>query len=386
MRKGLLIIFFLCLGLTTQAQDVPIFTQKLTNSFFYNPAVAGHTFGSITLSHRQNFDQSITNNFFSIHSPLANHKIGVGATMFTDEFSFINRSYFSAAAAYHINFSRYHNLSFGLSGDFTLINIDTDRINFDAGAQDPLLAQIQNENAADVSFGMHYQTRYFKVGVAANRMIQNWVNNEENLLFDGYMSFMGAGLIPMRMGEDILEPRFTYIQSRNENLWNTGLYYTYNNALMIGAGLRQNDIISLSTSFKFAQKYLVGITHEIANGNLNLGSTTELALRIDFADLTYKDRFRQDYRDAVNYRRKSLNSSRGRKMGSANPQKARKKQIKQIKRFKSPNARYRGTRTNRGNQTSIGDFFKNLFDKRGGKAQKQRKKKYKKMKRTRKLY
>lgn len=340
MKKGLALTIALIWASVSLSQDVPIFTQKLTNSFFYNPAVAGHTHGSMTFSHRQNFDNLISNNFVSFHTPLANHKLGAGGTIFTDKFSFVQRTYASAAMAYHINFSSYNNFSFGLSADYTGVNFDFNEINFDSGIDDPIFNQMQQRNGLDFSFGMHYQHQYFKLGVAANRMVQNWFNNEENLLFDGFYSVMGAGLIPFADRRDILEPTFNYVSSATNSLWNAGLYYTYNDAIMLGGAYRQNDIISMTASVKLAKKIMLGYTHEISNGNVNLGSTSEIALRFDFSNYNYQERFKEDYKAAVSYRRKALNTTKPGKIGSSNPAKAKKKNIRKINSFKSPSSRY----------------------------------------------
>ena len=73
------LILTLSLPHTANAQDIPLFSQKLTNSFIYNPSLAGHTFGSVTYAYRQNYSNvqgAPKNNFISMHAPFANHKIG----------------------------------------------------------------------------------------------------------------------------------------------------------------------------------------------------------------------------------------------------------------------------------------------------------------------
>ncbi len=39
------------------AQDIPLFSQKLSNSFIYNPAIAGQQYGSLTLAHQSSFSK-----------------------------------------------------------------------------------------------------------------------------------------------------------------------------------------------------------------------------------------------------------------------------------------------------------------------------------------
>ncbi|MEQ8715920.1 MAG: type IX secretion system membrane protein PorP/SprF, partial [Cyclobacteriaceae bacterium] len=124
------------------------------------------------------------------------------------------------------------------------------------------------------------------------------------------------------------------------SLWNAGLYYTYDDAVMLGGAYRQNDIISMTASVKLAKKIMLGYTYEISNGNVNLGSTNEIALRFDFSNYNYQERFREDYKAAVSYRRKALNTRKPGKIGSSNASTAQKKNIKKINSYKSPSARY----------------------------------------------
>ena len=48
--KRLIYLLLLLSSSLSYGQDIPLYTQKLTNSVIYNPAIAGHTFGSLTYS------------------------------------------------------------------------------------------------------------------------------------------------------------------------------------------------------------------------------------------------------------------------------------------------------------------------------------------------
>src|SRR5687767_14263249 len=97
-------LFFMLQIVTAIAQDIPLFTQKITNSFLYNPAIAGHTFGSATFAHRSNYagiPGAPRTNFLSIHTPFANHRFGAGINIFQEEVTFLSNNYLSGAFAYH---------------------------------------------------------------------------------------------------------------------------------------------------------------------------------------------------------------------------------------------------------------------------------------------
>lgn len=341
IRYSWLFLFFISFQL--RAQDIPLFSQKLTNSFIYNPAMAGHTFGSLTLAHRKNFNSvegAAENNFISFHAPLMNHRFGVGANFFTEKVNFINNTYASGAFAYHINFGSYNVLSMGVSAEYNSVGFSMDNVIGDV--TDPLLGQ--KESNFDFSFGINYQHRYFKIGAAANRLATSLLVNDNASILSEYYSGYAAGLIPIRGGDDILEPTFTFRKFSDVNeAWDAGLYYTYNNLFLIGGSIRKGDIINLTAGIKIARKILVGYSYEMMNGNLgsDVGNSSEITLRFDFNDRNYQERFQQDYKSSLAFRRKTLSSAtKKNRIGSKGPKTFKKRQKKRLKNIKSPNSRY----------------------------------------------
>ena len=115
--KRLLLAGLFASSFAVRAQDIPLFSQKLTNSFMYNPALAGHTFGSATFSYRTNYSgvaDAPKNYFLSVHTPFSNHRFGVGANVYQEEVSFLKNTYYSGAFAYHLYFNKFSSLSMGV--------------------------------------------------------------------------------------------------------------------------------------------------------------------------------------------------------------------------------------------------------------------------------
>jgi type IX secretion system PorP/SprF family membrane protein len=337
-RCCLLVAIFLS-AIVSSAQDIPLFSQKLTNSFMYNPALAGHTFGSATFSYKQNYGKvngAPKNYFISIHSPIANYRFGVGANVFQEEVTFLRTTYASLAFSYHIRFNRFSSLSFGTSGEFNSIGIN--------GATsgeliDPEYIKLRNNGIKkyDFSFGMHYQNRFIKAGVAANRLASTWI--EDSAAITNHYSSFVQGLIPMRGGEDMLEPYVAYRKLSNINqIIDIGLFYTLNNKLTVGGSYRSGGIISGTLAFKISKYLMVGYSRETITGNVGgfVGSANEFTIRYDFKDESYKERFRSDYKSAVAFRHKTMSSSG--KSGSRSPKQMHRKQ-KKIAPY-SPNRRY----------------------------------------------
>ncbi len=344
MKK--LYVLFLSISLCAthlSAQDIPLFSQKLTNSFIYNPAVAGNTVGSLTYAHRQQYG-NISNapraNFLSVHTPFKKHKFGVGANVYQEEINFLQNTYTSAAFAYHVRFNRFTTLSFGVSGEYNMLRL---KGTSNSNLEDSEYLKLSNGelNDIDYSFGSVFQNRYVKVGIAANRLATAWFKEENQNILSNYYSGFIQGTIPLRDGKDILEPYVAYRKFSDTNeAYDVGLFYTYNNLLTGGLGMRQGGVANATLGVRLAKKLMLGYSHEVFTGNAvrgALGSSHELTLRLDFNEFNYQTNFQTTYRNALAYRRKTLSAPVG-KVGSRSPQQLHQKQKKHA--AYSPNQRY----------------------------------------------
>lgn len=323
-----------------KSQDIPLYSQKLTNSFIYNPAVAGHTFGSLTYSFNKIYtpvNGSPTTSFISAHTPLLNHKVGIGANFYNESVNFVTNTYFSGAFAYHLRFARYTMLSMGLSAEYNSIGFDPAKVI--GNSEDPILAD--RINTPDFSFGLNFQTRYFKVGGAVNRLATNLelTKNATDVLSEFYSGY-AAGMIPLRAGADLLEPTLTFRKLsplEGNFIYDVGLFYTYDDTFLGGLSYRRGNVINATAGLRLANKLMFGYSFNVTGTDYRsaLGASHEITLRYDFNEKTYQDRFANNYRNSMAFRRKTLsNSSRSRSSASMSKNKQR-----QIKRA-SPNRRY----------------------------------------------
>lgn len=344
MKRFYTLLSTLLVVCAAHAQDIPLFTQKLTNSFIYNPAVAGHNVGSLTYSYRMSYggiEGAPKSHFISMHTPLAGHRVGFGLNLYQEEISFIKNTYLSAAFSYHLRMSKYSSLSFGVSGEYNFLAINR---NSNSDLADPVLKDVTsgNLNDYDFSFGMLFQNRYVKAGLAANRLATSWIKDEnENVLSNYYSGFI-AGMIPMRGGNDMLEPSITYRKfSETNSMLDLGLYYTYNNQVLAGGAVRQGNIASVSAGVYLGPKLFIGYTRDMFFGEMkgNVGATNEFTLRFDFAKYDYRTTFSDNYKQALALRRKTMSTSRS---GSRSPAQMHRQQ-KKLASY-SPNKRYQNVK------------------------------------------
>ncbi len=344
--KKLILLLSLITGLINPgvSQDIPLYSQKLTNSFLYNPAVAGNTFGSITYAYQQsysNIPNAPKSNFLSFHAPLNKHKFGFGVNLYQEDVNFLRNTYLSTAFAYHIRFNKTNMLSMGVSGEYNMLRLNGQT---NSSQEDPEYQKLANGSIDDIDFsaGLVFQTAYYKIGLSSNRLATAWFKDENSRVLSNYYTGFVQGMIPLRGGNDILEPYVTYRKfSNTNNSLDIGLYYTYNNRLTGGAAWRSGGVVSLTAGVRITPKVLIGYSREIFLGDISkqTGATNQFTLRFDFNEYSYKNKFVEAYKASLSYRRKVLSRPI---ISSKSPEQFHKKQ----KKFKklSPNKRYQAVR------------------------------------------
>lgn len=345
MKKILLTIFLFSMVTVLRAQDVPLFTQKLTNSFLYNPSVAGNTFGSLTLSHRQMWSgvqDSPKTNLLSLHTPFSQHRMGVGLNVYQDNIGITQNFYSSAAYAYHIGITDYRTLSFGVSGEYSNLKLDPAKADV-LDPDDVLLRGVSNQSHVDFSFGMSYQTKYVKLGVAANRISSLLGISDSIGQFPAFYSAFVHFTLQSSDNKHLLEPMVTYRSfAFSEPQIDAGLFYTYNEKALLGGSYRTGGAVNLTAGWKFNNRVLLGYSRDVYIGDVakGIGATNEFTIRLDFRD----DRFYKNQKNArsintnaLAIRRKTLGMYQTK--GKPMQQSARyKKKIKKNS-FMSPNYR-----------------------------------------------
>jgi type IX secretion system PorP/SprF family membrane protein len=292
------ILIYILIGLVmilpANAQDIPLFSQKLTNSFIYNPSLAGQTTGSATYTYRKNhanIEGAPEDHFVSIHTPFSGYRFGTGINLYQEKVNSVQSTYATAAFAYHIRNKSYA-ISAGLSTEFGNTSI-IGHSNTNPTVSDPVLNAYQNSSASiDFSFGMHYQTRYVKGGFAVNKINSSWINRESSLPANYFSSYV-QGTLRVRKQHDLLEPylslrRFSTLYTS----WDLGIFYTYLEKITIGGAFRKGNALNSTIGLQITDKILVAYAHEIVTSRVGrlLGTTSEFTLRIDFA--SYDERKR----------------------------------------------------------------------------------------------
>ena len=346
MKRFLPLSFFILgIAVLANAQDVPVYSQKLTNSFLYNPSVAGNTLGSATLSYRQQWagvEGSPKTLFFSVHSPFARHRFGTGLNVYQEK-SGVNENLFASGAfAYHLRFTDDNMFSMGVSVEYVNTKINYREVDVIDGDDDLLTGNQPNASALDFSFGMNYSSKYLNLGASANRLGTLVGLSDSTSQFSQFFSGFVMLKLPVAGDRDVIEP-IVYVRkfANGTHQIDGGLYYTIKDAFTLGGSYRTGGAIGLTGALRINKKLLIGYSREILSGDFskNIGASNEFTLRLDFKDQNYytkKKNAREISTNALALRRKTLSSySKG--TGFSKSQKYKKK----LKRnyIRSPNYR-----------------------------------------------
>lgn len=287
-RHGFFTLIFTTIIGTLSAQDIPLLTQKLSNAFIYNPAVAGYQRGNIALSYHKSFSalqDAPKTLLFSTHLPIKYLGIGTGLNIYQEEVNFLRTTFLSAAFSYRIIQTKYSALSLGLNSEWNYIRV-IDETNFDDGNLDPvLIANNGRISHVDFGAGIHYENGGLKTGFAVNRISSSWKHQKVNQFALNYSAYLKAS-IPLTAGRDILEPYLSIrkLSTSEKLIIDGGIFYTIDNSLTLGFGARSGLILSYNLSFRVNRNLQIGYALEDYKRSVSryLGNSHEVVIRYEF--------------------------------------------------------------------------------------------------------
>ncbi len=173
-----LIVLLATVGTTSilNAQQDAMFTKYMFNQLSYNPAYAGsYEFMSVNAIYRNQwwgFEGAPESQSFTIHTPLAKNKIGLGLSVINDKIGPTGTTTLNLAYAYHIPFN-YGKLSLAVQGGIQNWRADWNKLDvreFNDVAFDDATPTRWMPN---VGAGLYYYTPHFYIGASVPHIINN---------------------------------------------------------------------------------------------------------------------------------------------------------------------------------------------------------------------
>ncbi len=207
MRKlyTFLAVLLLTLGSTTlmQAQQDAMFTKYMFNQLSYNPAYAGsYEFMSLNAVYRNQWwgiEGAPESQTFTIHTPLAKNKIGLGFSLINDKIGPTGTTTANLAYAYHIPFN-YGKLSLAVQGGIQHWRADWNKLDIRENTDVVFDDMTPRRWLPNVGAGIYYYTPHFYVGASVPHIINNdlrMAEDSEDIWAMQYRHyyFMAGGII-----------------------------------------------------------------------------------------------------------------------------------------------------------------------------------------------
>lgn len=292
--KKLFTAFFLFTTVSLFAQQDPLFSQFMFNKLAINPGYAGSrellTADLLYRNQWVNIDGAPKTISASLHSPLNNPHLALGANIFNDKIGPLSNTSAMATFAYRIIFPK-GKLSFGIQAGVKSNGIVWNEINAHDEIDPSLYNTAKKKVVPDANFGIYYYSKSFYAGLSSHQLLQNNTliienvsgNTQVTKLLTHFYAMTGFA-IPVSENV-VFRPSLLakYVSNAPPQL-DLNASFLFANKLWLGASYRTEKAISLITEINIAQNLRVGYSYDIWLNELkayNKGSH-EIRLSFDF--------------------------------------------------------------------------------------------------------
>lgn len=170
-------------SLSASAQQDPQYTNYMYNTININPAYAGSR-GALSIFglHRTQWvgiDGAPTTNAFSVNTPLANSKVGLGVSFVNDKLGVMDENTISVDFSYTLDLNnRDSKLSFGLKGSANLLNVAYSDLNKYNPNDPQILNDISNEFTPNIGAGIYWHTQKTYLGFSVPNFLETTRYND----------------------------------------------------------------------------------------------------------------------------------------------------------------------------------------------------------------
>jgi len=203
-----IVILGIFLSTVSKAQQFPIYTQYMMNSFLLNPAVAGHEgYTAVNLTVREQWvglkdapgtyavtgqTRLLKNSFIARSRSIRRRKrvmsrsgrVGLGLYLFHDKIGAFGKTGIQATYAYHLTLRR-SQLSMGASLSTFQYNLDKSKLNPEVEEDRLLLETENNAYITDANVGVYYSDKNIYAGFSVQNLFESFFrfNNREGAGF-----------------------------------------------------------------------------------------------------------------------------------------------------------------------------------------------------------
>lgn len=275
MKNLVYIVLFMILYPKMDAQHNSDYVQYMFNGLLLNPAYAGsHDALNITALGRKQWlglPGAPSTAALSLHSPLKNRKLNLGAVVLNEQFGVFSHTKVSVIYAYRFKFLT-GKLSFGLQAGVDSYSTNWNKINTTESEDPNFFASQTRAIIPEAGIGTYYHTKVFYLGFSIPNLFNSTLNpGKVSMLSTGailtlndYIKFKPAVFVKYIRHSPVsanISTTFYY-----KDIVGVGVGYTYKTSALAYLDIRLNDQLRCGYGFDYTlsalQKYTSG-SHEI---------------------------------------------------------------------------------------------------------------------------
>jgi type IX secretion system PorP/SprF family membrane protein len=271
---SILILSSIVLSKIGIAQQLPIYTNYMLNTYAYNPAVAGSKSSAVfNLNYRNQwvgFQDAPKTYMVSIHSPVGKQKkIAIGVLVNSDNTGLLSRTSGYLTLAYHIKLNKNYKLGLGVSGGMVQYRIKLYDAKIVDSGDDLLTGNILSNNVFDSNGGLYLYSDKLFFGVATYQYIGNkitWKDSQSNLSQHMYAT---AGYT-FKVSKNIAVQPSALVKFNAPAPFRPefSLRVLYKNLFWIGGSYRMNDAASALIGVTIKDKLTIGYSYDMITSNI----------------------------------------------------------------------------------------------------------------------
>ncbi len=294
--KNYSIAILLLLNSAAFAQQLPQFTQYMFNTIAINPAYAGsrETLSIVGLHRSQwvGLDGGPETQTLSIHAPMRNERVGIGASFINDNLGYENFTYLYGDFSYTIPTGTNSKLAFGIKAGFTHYSLDEALLNDPSVINDPFFNDVSNRWSPNLGAGLYWHSERWYVGLSTPRILNSDYNNggsgEIDYVALERTSYYFTGGYVFDLSENTkLKPSFLIKTTNGAPLsYDISANFLFYEKVWLGAGYRINQSaasIGGIADFQVSKQLRIGYAYEYPLSDISAytGGTHEILLMFE---------------------------------------------------------------------------------------------------------
>jgi type IX secretion system PorP/SprF family membrane protein len=285
------IVALLSFSIPVSAQQLPLYSEYMFNTFEINPAYAGAREAvQITSMFRKQwtgFKSAPQSTFLSVDMPIPEKRIGLGIKIVDDRDEITKTIGAQAAYSYKIPLGDYSTLALGLQAGATSFKSDYTKVDV-IDPNDPAFSQVVNSVKVNFGTGIFFNTESFYVGLSLPNLVrQNLRKGDQSNLSDikqnmhiyfntGYVFFLDDNLVlkPSVLVRGLVGSPVSV--DVNANLWIADM-------LSLGASYRNKSALVGIVNIRMLPDLYMGYAYDHSISRLNIISkgSHEVILRFE---------------------------------------------------------------------------------------------------------